>query len=125
MLGRLGDLEPALQKKGKRVKGTLKEYVDKFLLTEGGKVWASYGVTVDKAAESLLAEVYEFDTYTMQKSHQEENGTLVRIIRKSEDEINSVHYRVGKRLTALDNHLFEIRYVWKEINFRSGLGGAG
>ena len=100
--------------KGKRVKGTLKEKEN--LWNEGGKVWAAYGVTVDKAAENLLAEVFEFDTYAMQQKHLKENGNLVRKFRKNVDGTRSMHFQTGIKLTALDNRLFESWHVWKKTN---------
>jgi hypothetical protein len=56
MLERVGKLEKELHTKGKRVKGTLKEGIDKFLWRDEDKVWAAFGVTVDKSAEAMLAE---------------------------------------------------------------------
>ncbi|GMI48438.1 hypothetical protein TrCOL_g6642 [Triparma columacea] len=54
MLDGVGGLENMLYEKGKRVKGTLKEEVDKFLWREGDKVWAAFGVTVDKSTEGFV-----------------------------------------------------------------------
>ena len=120
MLGKLGDLETALIEKGKRMRGTLKEDVDKFLWREGDKIWGGYGVTVDKAAEKLVAEVFDLDTYMNSKRHSKENGSLVRAIKKNVGGSRSRHFRVGKKLTALDYRLFENWYSWKENKLTMG-----
>ena len=66
-------------------------------------VWGGYGVAADKAAEVLLAELFELDTYERQINFLKENGDLVRKLRKNVDGTRSTHYRIGKKFTALGN----------------------
>ena len=120
MLGRLGDLESALKKKRNRVNGTLNENIDKFLWRKEKKMWGAYGVIVEKAAESLMAQTFALDTYRECRGHLKTNGNLVREIRLNVDGTRSMHFCVGKRLTALDNSLFESWQIWKKMKLGNG-----
>ncbi|GMI45735.1 hypothetical protein TrCOL_g13458, partial [Triparma columacea] len=120
MLEGIGKLEEELHTKGKRVKGTLKEGIDKFLWRDGDNVWAAFGVTVDKSAKGVLAEEFLLDTFARSEAHFKNNGNLPRTIRKDVDGTRSVNYHVGKKVPAATNRLFENWFVWKEAKLDNG-----
>ena len=120
MLERVGKLEKVLHTKGKRVKGTLKEGIDKFLWRDGDNVWAAFGVTVDKSAKGVLAEEFLLDTFARSEKHSQKEGNLPRAIRKDVDGTRSVYYHVGKKVPAATNRLFENWFVWKEAKLDNG-----
>merc|ERR1711871_1252825 len=125
MLRRLGNLQATLQEKGERVKGTLKEDVDKFLWREEGKVWGAYSVTVDLSAKSVLAEQFELDTYERSTKHRKKKhgDRLARGILKDVDGNRSIYYRLGVHITGLENRLFDNWFTWKEITSSNGRSG--
>ena len=120
MLESVAGLEEELYKKGKRVKGTLKEGIDKFLWREGDKVWAAFGVTVDKSAKGVLAEQFLLDTFARSKKHFKNNGNLPRVMRKDVDGTRSLHQHFGVKVPAATNRLLENWYVWKEVKLENG-----
>ena len=120
MLERVGRLEKELHTKGKRVKGTLKEGIDKFLWREGDNVWAAFGVTVDKSAKGVLAEQFLLDTFALSEKHFKNNGNLPRTIRNDFEGTRSMHYHAGKKVPAATNRLFENWFVWKEVKLENG-----
>ncbi|GMI43365.1 hypothetical protein TrCOL_g9828 [Triparma columacea] len=120
MLESVGSLENELHTKGKRVKGTLKEGIDKFLWKEEDNVWAAFGVTVDKSAKGVLAEEFLFDTFASSEKHFKNNGNLPRVIRKDVDGTRSMHYHIGVKVPAATNRLFENWFVWKEVKLDNG-----
>jgi len=120
MLERVGRLEKELHTKGKRVKGTLKEGIDKFLWREGDNVWAAFGVTVDKSAKGVLAEQFLLDTFARSERHFKNNGKLPRVIRNDFEGTRSMHYHYGVKVPAATNRLFENWFVWKEAKLDNG-----
>lgn len=94
--------------------------VDKFLWNEEGIIWGAYTVILDTSAESLLAYLFQMDTYAEHRAHVKENGTLLRKIETNVNGSRSMHYHVGKKLTALDNRLFNANYCWKKLSDGSG-----
>ncbi|GMI23828.1 hypothetical protein TrCOL_g8666 [Triparma columacea] len=120
MLERVGGLEKKLYTEGKRIKGTLKEGVDKFLWREGDKVWAAFGVTVDKSAKGVLEEQFVLDKYEWSEEHFKNNGNLQRVIRKDVDGTRSMHYHYGVKVPATTNRLFEMWFTWKQFNLENG-----
>ncbi|GMI41984.1 hypothetical protein TrCOL_g13771 [Triparma columacea] len=120
MLERVGRLEKELHTKGKRVKGTLKEGIDKFLWREGDNMWGAFGVTVDKSAKGVLAVEFLLDTFALSEKHFKNNGNLPRAIRKEFEGTRSMHCHVGVKVPAATNRLFENWFVWKEAKFDNG-----
>jgi hypothetical protein len=120
MLESVAGLEEELYKKGKRVKGTLKEGIDKFLWREEDKVWGGYGVTVDKSAKGVLAEQFLLDRFEYSEEHFKINGNLPRAIRKDVSGTRSMHFHLGVKVPATINRLFENWYVWKEVKLENG-----
>ncbi|GMI44744.1 hypothetical protein TrCOL_g7075 [Triparma columacea] len=82
MLERVGSPEKELRTKGKRIKGTLKEGIDKLFWWEEGQLWAATLMNVDTSATRLLAELYEMNTYERSQLHKKKHGSLPRAIRK-------------------------------------------
>jgi hypothetical protein len=121
MLEGVGKLEKELHTKGKRVKGTLKEGVDKFLWREGDNMWGAYGVTVDKSAKGVLAELILLDTFERSRRHSQKEGNLPRAIRKDIGGTRSMHFHLSLKVPAITNRLFENWYVWKEVKLENGL----
>jgi hypothetical protein len=120
MLESVAGLEEELYKKGKRVKGTLKEGIDKFLWREEDNVWAAFGVTVDKSAKGVLAEEFLLDTFESSEEHFKNNGNLPRVIRNDFKGMRSVHIHCGVKVPAATNRLFENWFVWKEVKLENG-----
>jgi hypothetical protein len=120
MLERVGSLEKELHTKGKRVKGTLKEGIDKFLWREEDNVWAAFGVTVDKSAKGVFAEEFLLDTFARSRKHFQVRGNLPRVIRKDVDGTRSLHQHFGVKVPAATNRLFENWFVWKEAKLDNG-----
>ncbi|GMI44875.1 hypothetical protein TrCOL_g12708 [Triparma columacea] len=120
MLERVGILEKELHTKGKRVKGTLKEGVDKFLWRAGDKVWAAFGVTVDKSTKGILAKLFLLDRFEYSEEHFKNNGNLPRVIRNDFEGTRSMHFHLGVKVPAATNRLFENWYVWKEVKLENG-----
>ncbi|GMI25113.1 hypothetical protein TrCOL_g11460, partial [Triparma columacea] len=115
MLESVAGLEEKLYKKGKRVKGTLKEGIDKFLWRDGDNVWAAFGVTVDKSAKGVMAEQFLLDTFEKSEKHFKNHGNLPRVIRNDFEGTRSMHYHLGVKVPAATNRLFEMWFVWKEV----------
>jgi hypothetical protein len=120
MLESVAGLEEELYKEGKRVKGTLKEGIDKFLWREGDNVWAAFGVTVDKSAKGILAEEFLLDTFENSEGHLKNNGNLPRVTRNDFEGTRGLHYHLGVKVPAATNRLFENWFVWKEVKLENG-----
>jgi len=58
----LGGLEMEVEEKGKRVRGTAHNAIDKFLWNDGD-LWGAFSCQVDISAEKMLAYLYELGTY--------------------------------------------------------------
>ena len=115
MFEKLEGLERALAENGKRVQKTLKEDVDKFLWRHKGKWWGAFTAILDTTAKRAFSDIFEFDTYQAARLHHQENGKLVRYIRKDINGTRGRHFRVGKSLTAIHRRLFENWFTWKEV----------
>jgi len=120
MLESVAGLEEELYKKGKRVKGTLKDGIDKFLWRDGDKLWGAFGVTVDQSAKGVLAEEFQFDTFEGSEQHFINNGKLPRVLRNEVNRTRSMHYHLGVKVPAATNRLFEMWFVWKEVKLENG-----
>jgi len=91
----LGGLEKKLEAEGKRIAGTVKSGVDKFLWTEDNNILGGFSCNVDISAEKMLADVYELSTYGRSGNHKKRYGDLPRLIRKNVDGSRSLHYTNG------------------------------
>ncbi|GMI47646.1 hypothetical protein TrCOL_g5426 [Triparma columacea] len=121
MLDGVRELENELYEKGKRVKGTLQEGVDKYLWRDGDNVWGAFGVTADKSAEGMLAELSLSETYTYARRHLEDNGNLPRVLRQNVDGTRSLHQHQGVHLpNPAKDRLFESWFSWKEVKLENG-----
>ena len=106
LLNRVAGLEKKLSK-GKRVKGNLKEDLDKFLWKEGDLDFAGFIVDLDASAEAVFAEFVAFDTYERGDIYVRQNGGLPREIRKIPSS-HSILYRLGMKFKApYANRLFD------------------
>jgi len=83
------------QKKGKRIHGTLKETCEKFLWRDGEKTYGAFVAMIDISAMKLLADLYEFDTFQAAAEHKENNGDLLRVVKRSVNNSRSLNYSVG------------------------------
>ena len=113
----VGSLQQALLEKGKRVKGTLKEGIDKYLWTEEGKHWGAFTVTLDRSARGVMAEKLELDSYANSRNHQSSHHhSLPRTVVKNVDGTRSLYYQLGVYFPAFENRIFNNWFTWKEVD---------
>lgn len=112
----MSGLERELALKGKRVSGTTRGGLDKVMwVDDTNEIWGSYGCQVDISAESMLAHLYELQTYDEALIHQNQNGDLPRTIKKNVGGSRSMHYFLGVHFpSSLTDRLFEIWFCWKK-----------
>ena len=100
VLEAVSGLETALASRGKRLKKSLKEDIDKFLWREDDKVWAAYRSVIDESKKGILAELFDFDTYRKSRLHMIVHGNLPRKITRNVNGTRSLHYQAVRRLTG-------------------------
>jgi hypothetical protein len=70
MFESLGGLEEELAKEGKRVKGSVRGVVDKFLWTEGDNIWGAFSCKVDISVWRMWDYLYNLNTYESAQDHK-------------------------------------------------------
>mmetsp|Transcript_14619 Transcript_14619/g.29983 ORF Transcript_14619/g.29983 Transcript_14619/m.29983 type:complete len:1930 (-) Transcript_14619:32-5821(-) len=121
MLKKIGSLETHIYSKGKRISGTLKEGIDKYLWREKGKDWACFVMLADCSAKRLLADTYDFDTYRGSQEYKANHGNLTRKISKNINGTRSLFFRNTLYVpTTLNPRVFDLWFCWKEIKSSNG-----
>ena len=121
LAAKLKGMEDSLNQRGERIKGNLKEEIDKFLWNADGSEWGGCRMVIDKSAKHFLAELVELDTFKRSRLHKEKNGNLPRVVR-AVNSSRSCKYRVGMHFPGLyENRLFDTWYLWKEIRPKNGM----
>ena len=123
VLDKVGDLESNLETNGRRIKGNVKEDIDKYQWKEGTTTYAAFAATLDKSPKGVLAELFEMETYERAARHKIANKNLPRLIKKSKEETRSLHYLGGKYMLAYGSRLFENWFVWRNLELSNGKQG--
>ena len=85
-------LEEDLCKSGKRVAGSIKSDVEKFLWNEGDHIWGAFSCLLDISADKCLARMFEVKSYANCRDHLYNHGSMPQIVTNNIDETRGMHY---------------------------------
>jgi len=117
----LAPLFASLIAEGKRIKGTVKSRVDKFLWTKGKDIWGAFSCQVGIPAEKLFAYLFEDNTYHNYKEHVKANGNLPIASRTNVDGSRSLQQSIGFYFPSpLQHRIFHNWISWRQVNRNDG-----
>jgi len=120
VVDQLSFLEENLRKKGQRARRTVKTGIDKFLWRDEDKDWYAYEVTVDISAQKLLADLFNFGSYTKKQKHKQKYQGLPFSVRTNVGGKRSTFVRYAMHFPPpYKNRVFDNWCIWKEIERES------
>ena len=116
MLNSMRSTEEEVRKGARRVAGTARDPIEKFLLLKDDGVWGLTSTTIDVSAKELFTRLWVLDTYEKVKQHKENNGSLPREVLKNIAGTRGQQYRVAQRYPSpFLPRFFDTWMTWDKV----------